>query len=290
MSSEPIPYFENMPKDISVASLSCARICDSASRELGRNPTAQETRELFEKVQEELFEKMDESLTYELDIIVKEHVERMLISKPYNPAQMTIRELLSKKYCHECGNVQETHWEHIYDGIHNAGIYNAGIYNTGIGSTRIWNPKEHVCIPRNHISPEYFKKHKIREICDNCQHQIQSAALVEKQPHITETFINNGTKNVQELYLDEQMIKVNVKSLVGQTLTEQTKADIVELFLNSNLQDWKLDGKEIHDTYTLVVDEKIDRSKDDDDYIIISISSNGDYCECMYMYGFRQIQ
>ena len=101
----------------------------------------------------------------------------------------------------------------------------------------------------------------------------------------------NGTgkfDSTQTLCIGEKRIVVDVKSTVNAKLTQETKAEIAESFLNSNITDWEYDGEQIHDRYTLTVDTEIAMAQTDEDHIIASITSDGKDYGCLHVYGLRE--
>ena len=350
MSRGIIPDWSDMPEGMTLATLSWEDVFIKAQEELQRDPTREETLEMFDDMAHSMKHAVQDDMPSQLDALISEIVTECLKSSPYNQDALTDEQLTWKKYCHECHEIQETYWELNFcdknpDGIDIDTPYHG---NDDMCEDDYCNP-DSVPVDDEKITKQYVKEHAVFERCVQCHQYFDSAGPqkdVPKKdlipcPHgvldVNECLICekqsvcdncNGTgifdtcaecggpgcayceKNecqrilpgkdcamcngsgrfdgTQTLCIGDRQIAVSINSTTGQKLTQQTKADVAEAFLNSNIADWEIDGEKIHDKYTITVDDNIAMAQTDEDHIIASITADGKDCGCLLVYGFKE--
>jgi len=186
MSREDIPDWKDMPEDISISTLCWQDICTFAYNELERVPTQQEVKELFETITDRMTDVMGENFSDSLCIITDVAIEEMLKSKPYNQDRLTGDELTSKKYCHECEEIQDTYWELNFCDKNPQGIDVPTIQhgNDDTCEDGYCNP-ESFTVESKHITKQYVKEHAIFERCTQCHQYFDSATPNQETPQKT---------------------------------------------------------------------------------------------------------
>lgn len=332
-----VPRWKDMPDALSLATLSWEDVYIKACKEMQRNPSREETLYMFDEMSSSMKNAVQDDMpAQQLDALISEIVTECLKSKPYAPHTMSKEELISKKYCHECKEIQETYWELNFCEKNPEGtdvlVEDHGNDNTC--KDEYCNP-ESIPVEKESVSESYIKEHAVYERCVKCHQYFDSAGPQAGQSNFEQCNNCNGTgifdtcaecggpgcvyctieeedydsisnilptkdcsmcrgtgkfDSTQTLLLAEREITVGVKSVVGAKLTQDTKADIAEAFLNQNITEWEHNGEKIHDNYTLTVDANIAKAKTDEQYVIVSITSDGKNCRCMHAYGWKGIQ
>ncbi len=175
--SDRIPDWEDMPDGVSLVTLSWEDVYVKARKELLRNPTREETLKIFDDIAHPMSNAVQDDMPAHLDALIEEMVKECLKSKPYSIDSMSPEELVSRKYCHTCQDIQETYWE-------------LGVCEK--------NP-EGLCIPKDHgndkdgiiecsdewcnptqqtvetqITKEFVQSHNVDERCAQCHRMLES--------------------------------------------------------------------------------------------------------------------
>ncbi len=177
------PDWKDMPDGISLATLSWEDVYVKACKELERNPTREETLDMFDEMADSMRNTVQDDMPAQLEYMITEIVEECLKSKPYNAYVMTSEELTFKKYCHECKEVQETYWELNYCEKNPEGI---DIFtehgNDETCEDEYCNP-ESTAVENKDITIPYIKSHAVHERCVQCHQYFDSAGPREdRQP------------------------------------------------------------------------------------------------------------
>ena len=108
----------------------------------------------------------------------------MASKPPYNPHSMNPDELASKKYCHQCKEIQETYWELTHCDKNPEGI-DVFVGNHGNDDTceDDYCHPESTQIEKEHITTSYIKEHAVYERCVQCHQYFDSAGPQAKQIH-----------------------------------------------------------------------------------------------------------
>jgi len=174
MSREDIPDWKNMPDDIPISRLCWQDIYTFAYDKLERVPTQQEVKELFDAIIYRMTDTMGENFSDSLCIIADVAIAEMLKSKPYDQDRLTGDELTSKKYCHECEEIQETYWELNFCDKNPKGIdiqTNHG--NDDTCEDGYCNPESFI-VESKDINDAFVKNHAVYERCVTCHQYFDS--------------------------------------------------------------------------------------------------------------------
>lgn len=178
MDRDDVPDWKDMPRDTPIATLCWQDIYIFASDELGRNPTQEEVRELFEETDYTLSKVVGDSFSEDLMDVMSQVVFGMLKEKRYNADTMSDAEFACKKYCHECKLVCETYWEINYCSKNPQGI---DIPKTEHGNDNTCedgycNP-ESMMVELENLTTPYIKEHAVYERCVKCHQYFDSATV-----------------------------------------------------------------------------------------------------------------
>lgn len=169
-----IPDWEDMPETVSLVSLSWEDVFMGAWDELQRDPTPQEVIAIFDKMSSSMKWAAEDAFSDQLHRTIPEIVVEYLKSKPYNQDGMTTEQLLHKKYCHECEEIQQTYWELNYCEKNPEGIDNF------LGDHRNDGCEDEYCNPKSDpvesdiITTSYIKEHAVFERCVKCHQYFDS--------------------------------------------------------------------------------------------------------------------
>lgn len=344
MNQSKIPDWKDMPKSVTLATLSWEDVYLKACQELERTPTRKETVDMFNEMAHSMRNATQDDMPAQLDALIPEIVKESLKSNPYNAYALTAEQITSKKYCHECQEIQGIYWElnHCEKNPQGIDLFadhgNGNNNNNGDDNTcedRYCNPKSTV-IEEQYITPQYIARHAVYERCVQCHQYLDSAGPQQtQQTHLVQCPNCNGTgifdtckecggngpgciycivedgdqsivpgkdcmmcggygkiNNTTHIRVNDRYIFIDVKCVDGTVLSRCHVKEISEAFRNQNIADWVLDGNDIQDNYVLSVDGAIEFAKDDDDNddqrIIVSITSKGKDYGCLYVYGLRE--
>lgn len=175
MSKNEIPKWTDMPADISISTLCWKDVYTYAVDELERVPTQQEVRDLFESTAERISDVIGESFPEDLMNVMYYTILDLLKSKKYDVDKMSDAEIYSKKYCHECNEVQETYWEINYCEKNPKGIdvFTGEHGNDDTCEDGYCNPESDV-VEDETITIQYVKNHAVYERCSKCHQYFDS--------------------------------------------------------------------------------------------------------------------
>ena len=183
-----IPDWKDMPDGVPLGTLLWEDVYIKACEEMGRNPTRDETLDMFEEMANSMSMLTQDDIPAQLDALISEIVIECLKSKPYNSYSMTDEELTFKKYCYECKEIQETYWElnHCEKNPEGIDVLTKGIDiltaeqhgNDGTCEDGYCNP-ESTEVEKQGITVSYIKDHAVYERCVQCHQYFDSAGPQE---------------------------------------------------------------------------------------------------------------
>ena len=200
MSKTELPDWANdgdMPKAFPMGNLCWQDLYFLASDELLRSPTKAETKQIFDAAAKRLPDAMGKRLSDDLQTVIEMEVESLLKEKPYDHFGMKGEELTSKKYCHECKEVQKTYWqlnncEKNPEGLEDFKGYHGGNCDNTC-EDEYCNP-ESLEVDDEDITAEYVKEHRVFELCTVCHGYFDDAGPQAVPP---KTDLEDSTEETQ---------------------------------------------------------------------------------------------
>ena len=177
MPRDTIPDWKDMPEDVTLSTFTWHDLFIKACDGLGRDPTHSEIIELFDTVADRMSDGMGEQFSDTLDSIMGMELESMLEQKRYDVSSLCKAELTSKKYCHECNEVQKTYWElnHCKKNPKGIDLFSCDEHgNDGTCEDAHCSP-ESTPVESKDINPKYLKEHSVYERCVQCHQYFDSA-------------------------------------------------------------------------------------------------------------------
>ena len=177
--SQIVPKWNNMPKDVSIASMSWEDVYMGVYKKLRRKPTKSEIREIFDAMADRMSDSIWKETSSEFEAIVGKKVEDVLKVAEYDTSKMTTKQLNSKKFCICCEDKQKTYWE-IYkcDKNPEGHLQTPEVWNkahNGDGcSDSYCNPTLETIGCKKTITVEYVNSHQVDEMCVSCKSPIIS--------------------------------------------------------------------------------------------------------------------
>ena len=166
-----------------------------AGFEMQRNLTKDETKRLFDATRKRLPWALKERFQEDFEGIVGMEVKSMLKEKIYVQESLKGEEITSKKYCHQCEEVQKTYWDLRYCDKNPEGIYENYLDhgNDNTCDDEYCNP-ESLEVDDEDLTAEYVREHAVAELCTVCGGYLESTGP-QPEPAKTDLEEDKNVKN-----------------------------------------------------------------------------------------------
>ena len=187
------PDWKDMPDGVTLAILSWEDVYIKACEEMRRNPTRKETLEMFDDMAHSMRNAIQDDMPVQLDALISEIVADALKSKPYSQDSMSQDELTSKKYCHECHEIQDTYWELNHCEKNPEGIDLFENHGNDETCEDGYCSPESTVVESEYITVQYIKEHAVFEKCESCHQYFDSAGPQVEMQYLEQCNNCNGT-------------------------------------------------------------------------------------------------